>query len=142
GICLLVMGSEGRREQLLKTDQDNALVLADGFQWPGLAAAMERFSAALAQVGYPPCQGRVMVDNPHWRMGVAQWHERIGQWKRVHGGHGALDLSIALDARPVAGNAALFGPVKDALMALGEDAILLHRLAAATVGFATPLNFF
>ena len=142
GICLLVMGSEGRREQLLKTDQDNALVLADGFQWPGLAAAMERFSAALAQVGYPPCPGRVMVDNPHWRMGVAQWHERIGQWKRVHGGHGALDLSIALDARPVAGNAALFGPVKDALMALGEDTILLHHLAAATVGFATPLNFF
>src|SRR5690606_3454538 len=59
GICLLVMGSEGRREQLLKTDQDNALVLADGLEWPGLADAMDRFSAALAKVGYPPCPGRV-----------------------------------------------------------------------------------
>ncbi len=141
-ICLLVMGSEGRREQLLKTDQDNALVLADGFDWPGLAAAMDGFSAALAKVGYPPCPGRVMVDNPHWRMGTAQWRERIGQWKQVHGGQGALDLSIALDARPVAGNAALFAPVKDALMELGRDEILLHHLAAAALEFATPLTFF
>jgi len=142
GICLLVMGSEGRREQLLKTDQDNALVLADGLDWPGLAHAMARFSQALAKVGYPPCPGKVMVDNPHWRMSAADWRRRIGQWKHVHGGQGALDLSIALDARPVAGNAALFAPVKDALMALGEDEILLHHLAAATLEFATPLTFF
>lgn len=142
GICLLVMGSEGRREQLLKTDQDNALVLADGLDWPGLADAMDRFSQALAKVGYPPCPGRVMVDNPHWRMTKAGWRERVGQWKQVYGGQGALDLSIALDARPVAGNAALFAPVKDALMALGEDEILLHHLARATLEFATPLTFF
>src|SRR3546814_10804004 len=50
-VCLLVMGSEARREQLLKTDQDNALVLADDLDWPGLPEAMDRFSAALAQVG-------------------------------------------------------------------------------------------
>ena len=142
GICLLVMGSEGRREQLLKTDQDNALVLADGFDWPGLPDAMDRFSQALGQVGYPPCPGRVMVDNPHWRMTEAGWRDRIGQWRQVHGGQGALDLSIALDARPVAGNAALFAPVKDTLMALGNDEILLHHLAGATLEFATPLTFF
>lgn len=142
GICLLVMGSEGRREQLLKTDQDNALVLADDLDWPGLPAAMDGFSAALAKIGYPPCPGRVMVDNPHWRMRAAQWRDRVGEWKRVHGGQAALDLSIALDARPIAGNAALFAPVKDALMVLGEDEILLHHLAAATLEFATPLTFF
>src|SRR5690606_7187196 len=132
-VCLLVMGSEGRREQLLKTDQDNALVLADDLEWDGLGEAMDRFSAALAKVGYPPCPGRVMVDNPHWRMSAAGWRERIGHWKQVHGGQGALDLSIALDARPIAGNVALFAPVKDALMALGDDEILLHHLAAATI---------
>ena len=94
GVCLLVMGSEGRREQLLKTDQDNALVLADDLDWPGLAEAMEQFSAGLAKVGYPPCPGRVMVDNPHWRMRGGEWRERIGQWRHVHGGQGALDLSM------------------------------------------------
>jgi len=83
-----------------------------------------------------------MVDNPHWRMSAAGWRERIGHWKQVHGGQGALDLSIALDARPIAGNLELFAPVKDDLMALGEDEILLHHMAAATLEFDTPLTFF
>lgn len=141
-VCLLVMGSEGRREQLLKTDQDNALVVADDLDWPELAAAMSRFSQALAQAGYPPCPGRVMVDNPHWRLTASQWRTRIAHWRHDHGGGTALDLSIALDARPVAGNATLFAPVKDALMALGSDGILMHHLAGATLRFDTPLTFF
>ena len=141
-ICLLVMGSEGRREQLLKTDQDNALVVADDLDWPGLDEAMARFSAALDAVGYPPCPGKVMVDNPHWRMTATQWQARIGHWQERHGGEAALDLSIALDARPIAGNLALFTPVKASLMALGQDEILLHHLASATLNFNTPLTFF
>ena len=141
-ICLLVMGSEGRREQLLKTDQDNALVVADDLDWPGLDEAMARFSAALSHVGYPPCPGKVMVDNPRWRMTATQWQARIGHWQEHYGGEAALDLSIALDARPIAGNAALFAPVNSSLMALGQDQILLHHLAAATLNFSTPLTFF
>src|SRR3546814_14337985 len=67
-VCLLVMGSEGRREQLLKTDQDNALVLADDLDWPARPAAMDRFRSAPPKAGYPPCPARVLVDNPHRRM--------------------------------------------------------------------------
>lgn len=141
-ICLLVMGSEGRREQLLKTDQDNALVLADDLHWDGLEEAMARFSAALDAVGYPPCPGKVMVNNPHWRMTASQWQARIGHWQGHHGGEAALDLSIALDARPIAGNPALFVPVRSSLLALGQDEILLHHLASATLDFTTPLTFF
>ncbi len=141
-LCLLVMGSEGRREQLLKTDQDNALVVADDLDWPGLPGAMAEFSRALQQVGYPPCPGRVMVDNPHWRMTASGWQARIGHWQSHHGGEAALDLSIALDARPIAGNPALFAPVKAGLMALGQDEILMHHLGAATLIFDTPLTFF
>ncbi|WP_158238390.1 MULTISPECIES: putative nucleotidyltransferase substrate binding domain-containing protein [Luteimonas] len=141
-ICLLVMGSEGRREQLLKTDQDNAIVVADDLDWPDLDAAMAAFSEALAEVGYPPCPGRVMVDNPHWRMTAAQWHARTEHWRQHYGGDAALDLSIALDARPVAGNPALFAPVKASLMAMGGDEILLHHLARAALQFGPPLTFF
>lgn len=141
-ICLLVMGSEGRREQLLKTDQDNALVIADDLHWDGLPDAMARFSEALDRVGYPPCPGGVMVDNPHWRLNARDWQARIEHWRQRHGGEAALDLSIALDARPVAGNTALFAPVKDSLMALGSDEILLHHLARATLAFDPPLTFF
>ncbi len=139
-LCLLVMGSEGRREQLLRTDQDNALIIADGLDWPGLDAAMQRFSAALGEAGYPPCPGGVMVRNPHWRMGADDWRKRIESWRWLHTPEAALDLAITLDARPVAGNAALFEPVETALAALGGDDRLLHQLAAATLRFETPLT--
>lgn len=141
-LCLLVMGSEGRREQLLKTDQDNALVIADGLEWDGLEAAMERFSQTLMDIGYPPCPGKVMVNNPAWRMTVSGWRGRIAHWRSQTDGQAALDLSIALDARPVAGNTDLFDPVKQGLMGLGEDEILLHHLARATLHFDTQLTFF
>ena len=52
--CLIVMGSEGRGEQIIQTDQDNALLLRDGFAADGVEAVTEAFSAALAEFGYPP----------------------------------------------------------------------------------------
>jgi CBS domain-containing protein len=145
--CLLVLGSEGRREQILKTDQDNALVLDDdlldeGVEWNGLDAAMRRFGEVLADIGYPPCPGGVMVRNPHWRMTQRQWTGRIAQWQRERDGNAMMELSIALDARPVAGNAALHAPVAEAIAGLARDDILLHELARATLEFGTPLNLF
>ncbi|WP_170288166.1 putative nucleotidyltransferase substrate binding domain-containing protein [Marilutibacter maris] len=141
-MCLLVLGSEGRREQILKTDQDNALVLDDALEWDGLDAAMRRFGEVLADIGYPPCPGGVMVRNPHWRLRVGQWRERIEHWRRERDGGSALDLAIALDARPVAGNAALYAPVAEAIAALGRDEILMRELARASLEFSTPLNLF
>ena len=140
-VCLLVLGSEGRREQVLKTDQDNALVLADGLQWPGLADAMARFSRALAHIGYPPCPGKVMVDNPHWRLEVSGWRARIAQWSQVADGQTSLDLAIALDARPIAGNAALYEALVPSLRELGKDAILLRYLAEAALSKGNPLTW-
>ncbi|HEY2136694.1 MAG TPA: DUF294 nucleotidyltransferase-like domain-containing protein, partial [Xanthobacteraceae bacterium] len=55
--CLVVMGSEGRGEQILKTDQDNALLLRDGFEPAGVAAVAAQFNGALIELGYPPCPG-------------------------------------------------------------------------------------
>jgi CBS domain-containing protein len=140
-LCLLVLGSEGRREQILKTDQDNALVLADGFDWPGLPDAMCAFSDALARIGYPPCPGRVMVNNPHWRLDQSGWRERFVQWSRVADGQTALDLAIVLDARPVAGNAALYESLQPSLRALGKDTILLRYLAEATLSKGNALTW-
>src|SRR5256885_5698221 len=66
--CLFVMGSEGRGEQLLKTDQDNGLLLRDGYAPPqDLDAICARFSAQLQRFGYPECPGGIMLSNPQWR---------------------------------------------------------------------------
>ena len=140
--CLLVLGSEGRREQLLRTDQDNALVVADDGDGPELEAAMAGFSRMLGEIGYPPCPGGVMVSNPHWRMTAAQWRARLANWRSHYDAQAAMDLSITLDARVVAGNAALFEPRDAQLQALGGDERLLHAMARAALQFEAPLSLF
>src|SRR5439155_9996480 len=78
--CLFVMGSEGRGEQLLKTDQDNGLVLRDGYAPADLAGICARFSAALRDFGYPDCPGNIMVSNPVWRQPAAAFAQTARQW--------------------------------------------------------------
>ena len=140
--CLLVLGSEGRREQLLKTDQDNALIVSDGWHWPQLDEAMTAFTRWMGDIGYPPCAGGVMVSNPYWRMTDAQWRARLNGWRTQYDAQAAMDLAITLDARVVAGNAALFDPLDAQLQALGGDERLLHAMARAVLQFETPLSFF
>ncbi len=141
-MCLLVLGSEGRREQLLKTDQDNALVIDDALEWPELEATMARFTEIMGEVGYPPCPGGVMVSNAHWRMSATDWQARLDHWRSHYDKQAAMDLSITLDARPVAGNPALFASLDAQLLALGGDDRLLHAMAAAVLQFESPLTFF
>lgn len=141
-VCLLALGSEGRREQLLKTDQDNALVVDDALAWPQLEAAMTRFTQMMGEVGYPPCAGGVMVSNPHWRLTVAQWQARLHHWWSHYDAQAAMDFAITLDARVVAGNAALFAPLEARLHELGGDDRLLRAMAQSVLKFETPLSFF
>lgn len=142
GLCLLVLGSEGRREQILKTDQDNALIIAGEQAPPGLAEAMDHFSAQLAAIGYPPCAGGVMASNPHWRQTLAGWRGRIAAWRRQGDPVSLMELAMVLDARPVAGDRHLVQPLHEDLMALGRDELLMHRMIEAAFQFDTPLTLF
>jgi len=140
--CLLVFGSEGRGEQLLKTDQDNGLVLADSLGDAAVATAAQAFSDGLAAMGYPPCPGGVMVSNPDWRGDRAVWIDRIRALRGDTRPETLMRAAIMLDAQPVAGAAGLFEPVREALLGLGRDAIWLHHFVAPAVEFHTPLTFF
>ena len=146
--CLLVMGSEGRGEQILKTDQDNALLIRDGFEWPGLADLATRFNAALIELGYPPCPGDIMLTNPLWRQPLAAFKDTMRDW--LYGGDGrggtpdgAMHLAIFFDAAAVAGDAALLDQARAHLERIlgGQDAFLA-RFAAAADQFQEPGNWF
>lgn len=141
-VCLLVLGSEGRREQIVKTDQDNALVLAPDLHWPGLDATMAEFSRWMVACGYPPCPGRIMVDNPQWRGTPQQWRERADGWGRSTDPEALMALAIALDARPVAGDEALFEAFRPALYAAARNDVVLHHLARAAIEFHPALTVF
>lgn len=140
--CLLVMGSEGRGEQILKTDQDNALLLRDGFDWPGLGELAQRFNGALAQLGYPPCPGDIMLTNPLWRQPLAAFRDTMVGW--VYGGQtdGPMQLAIFFDAACVAGDTTLLQAARQHLDELlhGGD-VFLSRFAAAADQFQEPGNW-
>ncbi|MBL8332700.1 MAG: CBS domain-containing protein [Rubrivivax sp.] len=137
--CLLVMGSEGRGEQILKTDQDNALLLRDGFECPGLEAIAARFAEALAAFGYPPCPGGIMLTTPLWRQPMAGFRESMRQWLYGHDPEGPMNLAIFFDAAAVAGDESLLAQARDHLDTLlsGQDQ-LLARFAAAADQFQEP----
>ncbi|MFQ3786136.1 DUF294 nucleotidyltransferase-like domain-containing protein [Halomonas sp. A29] len=141
--CLMVMGSEGRGEQILKTDQDNGLILADGLEWPAVGEQMQRLTETLIELGYPPCPGNIMVSNPDWVGSVSQWRERIARWAEKRDGDSLMKLAIMLDSHAVAGNPALLDRVRQALFEqCSRDEILLSYFARTALRFSTPLTLF
>jgi CBS domain-containing protein len=138
--CLLVMGSEGRGEQIIKTDQDNALLLRDGFEaHPQLAEAAARFNAALAEFGYPPCPGNIMLTNPLWRCGESAFRMTLRDWIYGSDPQAPMQLAIFFDAVAVAGDARLLDAAREYLDSIlaGSDAFLA-RFAAAADQFDEP----
>lgn len=141
--CLFVMGSEGRGEQLLKTDQDNGLILRDGYTPPDdLAAVCQRFSDALADFGYPPCPGQIMLSNPPWRRSASDWGYTTRQWVMMPDGHSLMNLAIFMDAHAVCGDATLLSGVKQGIRAgLMDNDVMLSRFAAAIDAFGNESSW-
>ena len=108
--ALIVMGSGGRGEMFLHTDQDNGLIIADDADDDALAW-FERFAAALNpaldRVGYALCPGRIMADNPRFRRTLRGWRERISYLVDHPGEEGARWSTIVFDFATQYGDDAL-----------------------------------
>ena len=134
---LLVMGSEGRGEQLLKTDQDNALLLRDGYVPPDdLPAICARFSEALARFGYPPCPGNVMLSNATWRGTVQDFARRVRKWLVLPEADSLINLAVFMDAHAVCGDAELLASLRRQVFGmLADDDAMMSRFAAVVDAF-------
>ena len=137
--CLFVMGSEGRGEQLLKTDQDNGLVLRDGYMpTSDVAQVCRQFSAALADFGYPPCPGNIMVSNPHWCRTVTDFSQTVRFWLMAASSDSLMALAIFLDAHAVCGDRALLDQVRAAVFdRTADNDAMLARFASAVNAFGS-----
>jgi CBS domain-containing protein len=135
-LCLVVMGSEGRGEQLLRTDQDNGLIGRDGISPAELASAGTALSDTLEALGWPPCPGGVMARNPQWAKPLSVFREEIASWVRRADGAAVLDLAIFLDATPVAGHLELLTRAKERVLALAR------ANDAFCAKFAQPVEMF
>jgi DNA polymerase-3 subunit epsilon/CBS domain-containing protein len=120
--AVLALGSAGRGESLLATDQDNAIVYAAGEAGGAEDRWFEtlgtRFTAMLDEAGVPLCKGGVMARNAPWRMSRAAWLKRVERWVGRQNPEDLLNVDIFFDARAVHGDAALGEGVRAAGAAL------------------------
>jgi CBS domain-containing protein len=137
------MGSEGRGEQTMRTDQDNGIILAGPVEPDVLDAFRQEFSGALEAFGFPPCPGNVMVRNPVWSRPLDDYLADFRRWIALPGQAAHMNVAIIYDAQAIAGNAALLDRAKAALIELvqGEQAFLAH-FARAVDAFDTPIGLF
>jgi CBS domain-containing protein len=133
----IVFGSEGRMEQTLLTDQDNALVYADaGAAQAGWYQALaERVNTDLEAAGFPRCPGGYMARN--WRGTLSEWRQRFEGWLDVPTPKALLVACIFFDFRRVGGQLDL-EPLDQLLDQAPQKPIFLRLLAKDALGFHPP----
>jgi CBS domain-containing protein len=133
--AFVVFGSEGRMEQTLLTDQDNALVYADGVPGDWYARLGERCNADLVSAGFPECAGGYMARA--WYGPISEWSERFRGWIEVPTPGPLLAASIFFDFRRVGGDLDL-EPLERLLDAAGRKPAFLRLFARAAMEYHPP----
>ncbi|MBU1417656.1 MAG: CBS domain-containing protein [Proteobacteria bacterium] len=148
--CWLLMGSEGRREQTFKTDQDNAILYADPKNDEERVAAEIYFKEFadkainhLVNCGYPLCPGEIMATNPKWCQPLSAWKDCFTTWINAPDPAELLHATIFFDFRSGYGDSSLARELRNHLNkeAQKKDIFLFH-LARQCVSIRIPLSFF
>lgn len=144
--AFVVLGSEGRSEQTLTTDQDNALIYADDLD-AGEVQQLSEFSTALINgliaIGVPSCPGGIMAKNDIWRRSLSGWRSQLDRWFNTPAPENILNVSMVADLRIVAGDTALEQALKRHIAGrLQADELYLGHMTANLLRFAVPLGWF
>jgi CBS domain-containing protein len=147
GICWMALGSEGRFEQTLKTDQDNAMIFtvpdnmtADQVRAKLLPVA-KRINAALDLCGFPLCKGEVMAANPKWCLSLEEWKAVFGTWVDQGAPKALMHASIFFDFRALYGAQQLADELRKWLAHLTRNnGRFLHQMAANALRNRPPLG--
>ena len=145
--CWLALGSEGRFEQTLNTDQDNALIFdvpegltADQVRAEFLPIALS-INETLALCGFPLCKGKVMASNPQWCLSLDEWKQTFTSWITNSTQESLLNSSIFFDFRALIGDKSLADKLHEWLLNISSDnGRFLRQLAEAAMNFRPPLG--
>ncbi len=147
--CWLALGSEGRQEQLLKTDQDSALVF--GYNEKGSLENDRQFfldlarmvTAKLNYIGFDYCPADMMASNPAWCLRLDEWKRQFSKWILEPTAKAVLHSNIFFDYRPVYGNYKLSKELTDHIfIELDKQTLFLTHMAKYAVENPPPLTFF
>lgn len=147
--CWLALGSEGRDEQTLVSDQDNGLIFAasDDAEAAALRELFLPFARAvngnLAACGFTLCKGEVMAGNAKWCLSLDEWQEQFIEWVRRPDPMALLHATIFFDLRPLYGDFSLADALRRQLLAMSVEADAFLRLMAINaLEVDVPLGWF
>jgi CBS domain-containing protein len=147
GLCWLALGSEGRQEQTFYTDQDNGIIFtvpagetADSVRSTLLPVA-RRINQALAECGFPLCNGGIMAGNPKWCLSSEEWQHAFAEWIEHGSPEDLLNASVFFDFRALYGNAKLAVTLRAWLSnKVAGMPRFLHQMAANALRNHPPLG--
>ncbi|MGH2278852.1 putative nucleotidyltransferase substrate binding domain-containing protein [Aliarcobacter sp. ERUVET-7] len=143
--CLVVMGSEGRAEQILRTDQDNALIISDdcSISEEKLREFTHLFTETLVDFGFPRCEGNIMVSNSYWCRKQSDFKELIYEWVNSPSGDNFMNIAIFYDALCVSGDIEIIKELKNYLFKISSNSQSFYTNFARVINsFDVPLGFF
>lgn len=137
--CVMVLGSGGRGECLLSTDQDNALIHTGSEKDDDWFEQLGKYLTEILDIaGLPYCNGGVMVSNKQWRGNIEDWNQRVSHWINRARSEDLLNVDIFFDAIPVAGNFALAQRIHREAVALASKSHPFINLLTQSVKTVTP----
>jgi CBS domain-containing protein len=137
--CWLALGSEGRMEQTLVTDQDNALIVESGKE--SFLAFADQVNRDLDACGFPLCKGEIMARNPRWCLTLDEWRRVFEAWIRQPEPEALMNAAIFFDFRALAGDARLAGELRDAVLPQAKaKPAFLRAMAEAALRARPPLG--
>ncbi len=147
--CWIVYGSEGRKEQTFKTDQDNAIIFEDTKDGDDSAASAYfsdlavQMKNALERCGFPPCSADYMACNPKWRQPLRVWKNYFSGWINSPTPEAILRSLIFFDFRPVHGDFLLAERLRSFLgREVRDKNLFLAHMASIVAQNRPPLDFF
>jgi CBS domain-containing protein len=145
----MALGSQGRKEQLLHTDQDNALVFEDvpADKLEETRAYYLKLATKVTKrlniIGYEFCPAEMMARNPKYCLSLTEWKEQFSQWVTTSGNDEILLCQIFFDFDISYGDVKLTNSISDHIFdILKGNRIFLNRLAAQALRNPSPLGFF
>lgn len=147
--CFLSLGSEGREEQLLRTDLDNAIVFED-VPKEKLKATKEYMLLIAQEVietllscGFQPCPADMMANNPKYCQPMSDWKKQFSSWIHSPNQQALMNATIFFDYRPIVGYKALAEELTEHIYnEIGGKTIFLNFLAKNALLNPPPLGFF
>lgn len=147
--AFIAVGSEGRMEQTLATDQDNAIIIEnvnhenlDVFKKYFLELG-SRISNSLNDLGFKYCNGKVMASNPRWVLSLDEWKQQFHTWIANSDPKSIMEAGIFFDFRCIYGNQELTRELQNYIFQISENkAAFFQHMANPIIKYKSAINLF